>query len=333
MKKTKIFIALTLCLTLLTSNVCYASNSTEYSALTLNTNQSEKASWTATIKALKWILVKADGKLFYRKPNSSSTSSSVTTSSGTVVYGKDAQRTKFVFNIDAKKQLDLWAQTNFSNWTGKITIFVENSSGKQVAGKNVTHNQHIFTTVPAGKYSCYYVGPNKQKWDSWLNIANTSKNISKDSIIINHKNNKSYIIPSNTHKTNLSLKNHNVLDASQLDTEFYDEFLGTYVNMTKHFNVGDNIIFEDTIDNIEYIPNENKTVFKFNMKNGDELSFPFSNNLTKDFSVGNKIRLNFKVSEEFKNNDIAFQNLNYILEVQNGLNSNIYPNINDYLLK
>lgn len=332
MKKAKIFIALTLCLTLLTSNICYASNSNEYSAITLNTNQSERASWTATIKALKWILVKADGKLFYRKPNSSSTSSSVTTSSGTVVYGKDAQRTKFVFNIDSKKKLDLWAQTNFSNWTGKITIFVENSSGKQVAGKTVTHNQHIFTTVPAGKYSCYYVGPNKQKWDSWLNIANTSKNISESSVVIDYTNNKSYTIPSSTHTAALSLVNHNTLDASELDSEFYDEILGTYVNMSKHFDIGDDIIFEDTIDKIEYIAEENKTVFKFAMKNGDELSFPFSNDLTKNFAIGDKIKLNFKISEEFKNENITFQNLDYILEVQKGLDNNIYPNIQDYLL-
>lgn len=330
MKKSRLAIVFLLCITLIGSNICYAASTSDM--VNENIEGNEKISWTAAIEALQWILIKADGKLFYRDPTSSSTSTSVTTSSGTVQYGKDAQRTKFNFNVSSGKSLDLWAQTSFSGWLKKISIFVENSSGNQVAGNYVTHNQHIFTSIGSGKYSCYYVGSDGDKWDSWLTISQSSKRANDNKGVMDYTTGKEYVIPSAQHREMQERNVSNELNATELDNEFFDDELGISVNMTKHFDVGETIIFKDVIDGIQYIPEENKTILTFKTDKGEDLVWPFSNDLSNEFSVGEEISLDLKVVSEFESEGYTFQNLDYILEAYAGMENNIYPDIHNYLL-
>lgn len=295
--------------------------------------EQKKPSWTTVLKGIKWIVVKIDGSLYYRDPISSSTSTSVQTSSGTVKFGKEAQRTKFVFNVDSSKNLHLWGQTNFTNWLGKINIFVEDSSGNQVAGKYVTHNQHLLTSVPAGKYSCYYVGESGDTWDSWLFVGDNSKQLNTSNYIFNSETNRMYLIPSAEHTSHVYYNTINEVNATTLDNEFFDDDLGVSVNMTKHFKTGTNIIFKDNIDSIEYIPSENKTIFGFNTNKGETLTWPFSGDLTNEFNINDELTLKLKIVDEFSANGYTFQNLDYILETYDGMDTNTYPDIHKYLIQ
>ena len=86
------------------------------------------------------------------------------------------------------------------------------------------------------------------------------------------------------------------------------------------------------IDGIQYIPEENKTILTFKTDKGEDLVWPFSNDLSNEFSVGEEISLDLKVVSEFESEGYTFQNLDYILEAYAGMENNIYPDIHNYLL-
>ncbi|MEI2659637.1 MAG: hypothetical protein V9G11_06600 [Bifidobacterium adolescentis] len=57
------------------------------------------------------------------------------------------------------------------------------------------------------------------------------------------------------------------LDIKQLNNQFYDEKSGISVDYLRDYNTGDDIIFEDIIDKIQFNPNENNTSLFFLLDN------------------------------------------------------------------
>jgi len=104
--------------------------------------------WKSVFKAIKWVIVKVNNASFTRNPTIIDQGGNwVASSSGDVSFGNgsdDARRVRFSTKIDCtNNRLDVFAQTAVTGWLAKITIFVENSSGTEVAGGQVGHNQHI----------------------------------------------------------------------------------------------------------------------------------------------------------------------------------------------
>ena len=122
-----------------------------------------KFPWKSVFKAVKWVLVKGSNALYYRSPTIIDEGGNwVASSSGSVSFGNgsdDIRRVRFTNKIDTKNnKLDLFAQAPPGHWLQKISIFVDDSSGDEVVGKIVTHNQHVYTSsnLPYGLLCPYW---------------------------------------------------------------------------------------------------------------------------------------------------------------------------------
>ena len=310
--------------------------------------------WKAAFKSVKWLLVKVDNSLFNRNPTVIDNGGNwVASSSGSVSFGNnsnDVTKVKFTTKVNSTdNMLDVFAQTSILGWLGKISIFIEDSSGREIVGGHVTHNQHLDTSkdLPLGTYTTYYVENNSKKWDCWIyqydfsdfakstvsSIYNGTTDIDR---VYNPATNKSYVVPidnKNTKSIKSFKESTRDLTAQELFDEFQDDKLNLSVNRLKNYDVGDDIYVKDVIVDLKYDKNTDVTEMHFGNTQDGAFIWPFAGDLTESLKVGDIAKFKFKVAEEFATNDIIFETLDYFLESYDHMGTETTVNIEDYLVR
>lgn len=304
--------------------------------------------WKAAFSAVKWILVKIDGALFDRDPQITDGSNWMATSSGSVSFGNgtgDVRRVKYPTDISiSNNKLDVFAQTGILGWLDTITIFIEDSSGQEVYGGQVTHNQHIFTDddLPLGNYTIYYVDSDNREWDCWLyrfdftesaSRSAMSSDVTASNMVYNPVTQKSYVIPSDISKSGGKIKRSgNILTAQDLVNEFHDDKLNCSVNRMKDYDIGDTIYVTDVITDLQYDAGKDTTTVYFGKTADGSFSWPFAGNLCDQFSVNDVLTFRFTVVEEYAVDEYSFETLDYFMESYGLIADGTAANIEDYLL-
>lgn len=245
--------------------------------------------------------------------------------------------------------LDVFAQTSVTGWLQKISIFIEDSRGREIKGGQVTHNQHLNTSknLALGTYTTYYVYNNSRKWDCWIyqydfrnSAKSTISSIHNETLdmdrIYNPATNKSYVVPIDNGKTK-SMKsfkeNTRDLTAQELFDEFQDDKLNLSVNRLKNYNVGDEIYVKDIIVDLKYDKNTDVTEMHFGNTQDGAFVWPFAGDLRKKLKAGDIAKFKFKVIEEFATNDYTFETLDYFLESYDHMDTETIANIEDYIVR
>lgn len=306
--------------------------------------------WKATFKATKWGLVKINNALFYRDPIVNDSGGNwVSSSSGSVSFGNgtdDVRRVKFTTTVSTShNRLNVFAQTSVLGWLDTITIFIENSSGTEVYGGQVTHNQHIYTdfNLPLNTYTTYYVCSNNRKWDCWIYRYDYTDDYSRSidlcdmtasNMIYNPDTQKSYIIPSDNFIPNSrNTRNETILTAQDLVNEFYDTKLNCSVNNLKNYDVGDVIYVNDLITDLKYDDDTDVTTIYFGNTADGSFSWPFAGDLRSQFNVNDELTFKFNIVEEYATNEYTFETLDYFLESYSLITDGLAVDIEDYLVR
>lgn len=320
-----------------------------------NANVSKYA-WKALFKGIKWALVTADNAIYYRSPTIIDEGGNwVATSSGTISFGNGDgkyRRTKHTQKIDVtNNKLDAFAQASPTNWLSKITIFIENSSGEEVAGGQVTHNQHVYTSsnLPKSTYTAYYVFTGEKKWDCWLyrydfsssssssstSVNDISANIEKG-MVFNPATRKSYVIPSENFDTAAlmsSTQSNTTLTGQELLKEFQDDELNCFVDNLKHYSVGDILYVKDVITNLEYNSDDDTTVMYFGNTEDGSFEWPFAGDLRERFEIGDELTFKFNIVEEYSTEEYIFESLDYFTESYDLMEKGTAAEIDTYLVR
>lgn len=311
--------------------------------------------WAYAFKAVKWVVTLIDNNSFYRTPVKAKPwgDFGVASSSGHVYFGPnstEAKRVKFKNNVAVKyNTFDAFAETSVSGWLENLTIFIENSSGTQIAGGQVGHNQHVTTKflTPKETYTTYYVYNKRRKWDCWIirydhrnNISGAStltaqkKDGTTGDFVYNPLQKKHYLIPSYT-KDLVSLYSKNgvnedsILTANELVDQFYDPQLKCSVNQLKNYNIGDNLFVEDNIVKTEYNRKHDYTTIYFGSEK-DPFIWYFKGDLRSAYPTGKKAKFKFKVVEEYSDGVHTFETLDLFKDSFNLKKSGQKPKIEDY---
>lgn len=308
--------------------------------------------WKAFFKAVKWLIVRADNKSFSRSPVTIDKGGNwAASSSGTVAFGNkntEVRRVKFTTKVSTRNnKLDVFAQTSPTGWLKKITIFIENSAGREIEGGQVTHNQHIFTNsnLPLGSYTTYYVFNGSRNWDCWIyqydftgtrSSMRTMMNddVEKVDTVFNPETNKSYILPKDNSSTGIVRTyalGEETLNAQNLFDEFKDDELNLFVNRLKNYNIDDDLYVEDVITDLKY-DNGVTEVYFGNTEDGPFI-WPFAGDLRDRLKVGEIAKFKFKVVEEFATKGYVFETLDYFLESYDHINLGTAANIDDFLVR
>ena len=103
------------------------------------------------------------------------------------------------------------------------------------------------------------------------------------------------------------------------------------IDYLRDYNTGDDIIFEDTIDKIQFNPNENNTSLFFLLDN-EYIEWKFNGNITNKYKKEDRINLHFKVITVKQYKGITFESIDFFKDSSNGINKQgPYPCISDYL--
>ena len=316
-----------------------------------NSSNAVQYLWKIAFKAAKWVLVKADSALFNRDPQLIDNGGNwVASSSGDVTFGNgndDIRRVKFTTNVStAYNHLDVFAQAPITGWLDTITIFIEDSSGTEVYGGQVTHNQHILTSynIPLDTYTIYYVDSDSGKWDCWIyrydftadytRNATPSDTAYSSDVVYNPDTQKSYIIPSDAlSPKNGTAKSSNSLTAQNLVDEFYDSQKNCSVNRMKNYNIGDTIYVSDVVTNLKYDTETNVSTVYFGNTTEGSFAWPFAGDLRTQINVNDTLTFKFKVVEEYATGDYSFETLDYFLESYNLIENGSAANIDNYLVR
>lgn len=308
--------------------------------------------WKAAFIAAKWVVVKVDNTLFNRNPQIVNPGGNwVASSSGDVSFGNgnnDVRRVKFTTTVsNSHNHLDVFAQTGITGWLETITIFMENSSGNEVNGGQVTHNQHIYTSynLPLDTYTTYYVCSSNQEWDCWIYRYDFSADYAKSTaafdtpsyasnMVYNPETQKSYIIPSDTAvSSSRSATSDNILTAQDLVDEFYDDLQDCSVNRLKSFDVNDTIFVTDVVTDLKYDESTNTTKLYFGNTTNGSFSWPFAGDLRSQITVNDELTFKFCVVEEYATGKYSFETLDYFLESYDLIAKGTAANIQDYLVE
>ncbi len=107
----------------------------------------------------------------------------------------------------------------------------------------------------------------------------------------------------------------------------------TYVYNLPSFSIGDDLIITDTVQNMTYEPDADRTILEFNTRRGTAY-WPFDGNLMNQIFVGDQISFSFNVVEQYTSGEHVFESLNYFQNAQAKLfDSSVKLDINNYLVK
>lgn len=300
-------------------------------------------------------MIKRLSNEYYKKsPTISTGNNYVTSSTGSIYFNKDKYGASVKINVNLSKSnmlIETWATTTPANYLSTISVILtaNKGSGKDVINKSITIKQLAvyITQSPYNTYLLRFVQNSKESWNCYYKLTDYDKQIPPGYQKVNNintaissegksvdyvKSDKGiYMIPSATHDhTETNYKNNvNTLTMEQLNKQFYDIENDTFVYDLKDYAVGDRLVFEDIINDISYDAKTNTS--KLSFKDGESLIvWEFANDLRSQYKKGDEIKLGFNVVEEFKQNGMIFENLDYLTKVTN---NETPPNINDYLIK
>ena len=129
------------------------------------------------------------------------------------------------------------------------------------------------------------------------------------------------------------LKNSNEtskLSMKDLCLESYDPNIKTYVNALANYSEGDKINFTDTIQEVYYDKKKNATFFVFNGLDNQKITWPFKNDLTGKYKVGDKLSLKLTTVNIYKDNEYTLESLDYIVNSKKLKDLNTFADIKDY---
>lgn len=233
-------------------------------------------------------------------------------------------------------------RANLVDFGANIVLALSTTSGKRVINKTVGTNQYVsytrsssdgtgtwdarFTEDDSGKnWQCYYrqYYGNGRSLPTIIDVPNTN--------LIDYLANDGTTFRYNANPDQPRTTKAPTLDIKQLNNQFYDEKSGISVDYLRDYNTGDDIIFEDTIDKIQFNPNENNTSLFFLLDN-EYIEWKFNGNITNKYKKEDRINLHFKVITVKQYKGITFESIDFFKDSSNGINKQgPYPCISDYL--
>lgn len=289
--------------------------------------------------------------LFHREATETVYSYIITISSGTVGfnnkdnsgYGSSARHQVYINAIN--QLIDTWPETSVLNWLDKISVLItDESTNADVVSKTATHEQHTYYTAKHhGNYMIRWIDDAKMNWDLWLSVWDAeyggigSRSAEDPNKIYTLKNSDGienqakriegnyYFIPSNDHKKSVKFDEKKALSIIELQDQLYDNKLNREVQQFKNYNSGSNLVVADKIQTLVYDKENDRTVFGFNAKDGEILEWAFSGDLTGNYSIGDVLKLKFKVV----NKAGEFETLDYLQEARANDKA---PNLSDYII-
>lgn len=208
-------------------------------------------------------------------------------------------------------------RANPVDFGANIVLALSTTSGKRVINKTVGTNQYVsytrsssdgtgtwdarFTEDDSGKnWQCYYrqYYGNGRSLPTIIDVPNTN--------LIDYLANDGTTFRYNANPDQPRTTKAPTLDIKQLNNQFYDEKSGISVDYLRDYNTGDDIIFEDIIDKIQFNPNENNTSLFFLLDN-EYIEWKFNGNITNKYKKEDRINLHFKVITVKQYKGITFE--------------------------
>ena len=197
----------------------------------------------------------------------------------------------------------------------------------------------IKSTSKLGTYRAMFSEEGSNKWDCGAvlynyNAATTSlMNVDDNNIIFNADKTRYYIRPSASEETVQLCNVQKDFSVSDLYNQFYDNKLQDFVYVLKDLAIGDVIHVKDVISGISYDAENNRTILEFDTKFGTA-KWPFDGDLTSIYSVGNRLEFEFEVVNEYEDETMTFENINYFKEAYAKLtDATVSLNISDYIIE
>lgn len=269
-------------------------------------------------------------------------------SSGAHTFNNGSNAGKLKHDITVRKisndEIDCFVEnSNPLNWGKKALIAYYNPSGKELGNKSVTHEQHYYLNPSgSGNFTAEFSTANNDTWNCYIHYWHYDGENGKSLLTSNNDSElefyrigeRVYRIPSDSYKRECVSREYEnpkeVISLNELLEQMYDEKTGHYVKQYKDYNVGECIGIEEKIKDIYYNSTLNITYFVFDTVEG-ECEWGFEGDLTKEFEKEQIIKFRFEVVEEYKDEHIVVENLNYILEGTKQIEDGRTPNIKEYI--
>lgn len=337
MKRNKIISLILVCMIIfVNSTFAYAveSNQSEIDIMDINWNK------------LAWKVLKVIGGSYFwdTKTASNSTGANMdqcslaTHSFNDGDTGGKLRHDIYVRNISNDELTSFVENSNPLTWFNKALISYYNPNRYEIGNKSVTHEQYYsINPTGSGTFEVEFSTAQNHTWNCYVqywhydDYNGVSKTAPINGVNFYKTSNKIYKIPSDSHNNSIQNKNNvSCISMNELLSQLYDNELKTFVSDFKDYNIGNKITFEDIIKNIYYDNSKDVTIFTFDTNNG-QVEWPFTGNLINSYSIGQKLTLKFEIVEEYSDDYITIEQLDYIKDGLINLDNNLYPNIENYL--
>ncbi|MGG1880740.1 hypothetical protein ABDI30_24705 [Paenibacillus cisolokensis] len=211
---------------------------------------------------------------------------------------------ELVFDQSTTQQAYIWG-TRPPLITGRILIEVfRQGSNSPILSQPVAPTQQVtFAPRELGNYIIDWSTPEKQNWN--LQFTYTHRYIDlpepyseSNKFITEVVEDHVFIKPSESHTGKVSLfSKTQELTLTQLYDQLFDQELNEYVYKFKDYKIGDSIFFKDTIKKINYNSDKDATEITFSSDKHGEVIWSFAGDLSKEYSIGDDLRLQFKVEK------------------------------------
>lgn len=241
---------------------------------------------------------------------------------------------------------DAFPYTDALHWAEKLSYILTSPRNVDVISKTLSHNQYAYfsSKAPYGVYTARFVEDSSIYWNCYTIFTDWSDSFtdgtrrkandstSNKPYVIKDSTQQVYFVPSLPHTVSVKKnRTSDILDTNMLLKQFYDTGIQNYVTSLRDYNVGDELIFNDIINEVTYDSQKGCTYISFDSMTGD-VSWPFSGDLTSRFSAGSRLSLKFEVVEDFTSNGIIFENIDYFVDGYIASQNNRYLPIDKYLI-
>lgn len=359
-KKVSILLALCICMT---SMSVYAMESdtmseTEIVQMDYTEEINELPTWVSWAKtAIKWMIYKIDHAVYNVSASKEEGSNYIRVSSGSIDYNNGTNgsssyidvvaRSNFLTSGNPNLSISLSVSCSFlTGLTDVMAVTLTNPSGSYVInttlGRNGVTAHGVTQSSAQGTYRATYAVTKNQKWTSTATVfdgnapaTRTMTDDNQEEIVINWAENKYYLIPSSDDtmkvSSDLMQQDDRVLNVDELYEQFWDSGLNDYTYVLKDFSVGDCLNVSDTIINMTYDADQDRTILEFATRRGNAY-WPFDGNLMEQYEIGDSVAFKFNVVEEYSNSQYVFESLDYFQKAEDRLfDSEIQVEIEDYL--
>ena len=114
-----------------------------------------------------------------------------------------------------------------------------------------------------------------------------------------------------------------------LINEKTDPVTSKEIDIVRHFDEGDNVVFRDKIKSVRYIPERNVTEFRFESTSEEMRGLQFYGDLTEDYSVDSYMQLNFQVVRIGNVDGVTMESFDYLEDYN--YDGDAAPHIEPYL--